>query len=47
MLLYVSSVFAPALDEVVGNLWRVSYVFLGGSDRSNQIPFLVQRCILD
>lgn len=26
VFLYVNSVFAPALDEVVGNLWRVSYL---------------------
>ena len=32
VFLYVNSVFAPALDEVVGNLWRVSlprFFFLG------------------
>lgn len=28
--LYVNNCFAPALDEVVGNLWRVSTPFLGG-----------------
>lgn len=33
LFLYVNSTFAPALDEVVGNLWRVSYllfVLVGG-----------------
>ena len=25
---YVNSVFAPGLDEGVGNLWRVSFDFL-------------------
>jgi ubiquitin-like protein ATG12 len=24
---YVNSVFAPGLDEGVGNLWRVSFLF--------------------
>lgn len=27
LFLYVNSTFAPALDEVVGNLWRVSLLF--------------------
>lgn len=26
LFLYVNSTFAPALDEVVGNLWRVSFI---------------------
>lgn len=30
VFLYVNSVFAPALDEVVGNLWRVSLLCLFG-----------------
>lgn len=25
---YVNSVFAPGLDEGIGNLWRVSYSFV-------------------
>lgn len=28
MFCYVNSVFAPALDEGVGNLWRVSFLAL-------------------
>lgn len=28
LFLYVNSTFAPALDEVVGNLWRVSLVLI-------------------
>jgi ubiquitin-like protein ATG12 len=31
VFLYVNSTFAPALDEVVGNLWRVSSLFGVGS----------------
>jgi ubiquitin-like protein ATG12 len=27
VFLYVNSAFAPALDEVVGNLWAVSFTF--------------------
>lgn len=32
VFLYVNSTFAPALDEIVGNLHRVSYsgIFFGG-----------------
>jgi ubiquitin-like protein ATG12 len=30
VFLYINSTFAPALDEVVGNLWRVSSPHLGG-----------------
>jgi ubiquitin-like protein ATG12 len=28
VFLYVNSTFAPALDEVVGNLWRVGFCFV-------------------
>lgn len=32
LFLYVNSTFAPALDEVVGNLWRVSFSLLRSPD---------------
>lgn len=30
VFLYVNNTFAPALDEVVGNLWRVGFLLRGG-----------------
>jgi ubiquitin-like protein ATG12 len=33
VFLYINSTFAPALDEVVGNLWRVSLAVLTSAGR--------------
>lgn len=46
LFLYVNSTFAPALDEVVGNLWRVSTDLVTGSDMCAS-ALMMGGCVAD
>lgn len=49
LFLYVNSTFAPALDEVVGNLWRVSLLtsfLLPGKHGVDGLLILAYRAVL-
>jgi ubiquitin-like protein ATG12 len=43
VFLYVNSSFAPALDEIIGNLWRVSFVVPNSQSGPDKPCSVLQR----